>query len=69
MPARLTPVTVATPAASVGAPPTPRPFSVKLMDLPFTPLPPAASIADRFVVPPKAPEAALIASVVAAISA
>src|SRR5262245_32502953 len=62
MPARLTFDNVATPDPSVDALPVGFPFSVKLIDLPATPVPPAVSVADSIVVPPKVPDAVATAS-------
>src|SRR5437773_7554322 len=64
MPVRLAPVKVATPDGSVDALPTEFPFSVKLIDAPFTAFPPDVSVALSVVVPPNAPDAGDTASVV-----
>src|SRR5262249_60303647 len=65
-PARLTFVKVATPEASVDALPAAFPFSVKLIDLPLTPVPPAVNVAESVVVPPNVPDAVATASAVLA---
>ena len=60
MPARLTLVNVATPDPLVVVLPMLVPLSVKLTVLPFMPEVPSVNVADRFVVPPKVPLAALV---------
>jgi hypothetical protein len=48
---------VAIPEMSVDALPTGLPFSVKLIGLPLTPVPPAVSVAESVAVPPYVPDA------------
>src|SRR5262249_6008226 len=64
-PARLTPLIVAVPLASVTASPTSLPLNVKWMLSPATALPPPDSVAERSAVPPKVPFAAATETVVA----
>ena len=52
IPARLTPLSVATPDAFVVALPTLLPFNVKAIVFPLTPDPEAVSVAERFTDPP-----------------
>jgi len=60
MPARLTPVTAATPDEFVVAVPTLVPLRVKETVLPLTGAPlPEVRVAERLTVPPNVPEAAL----------
>src|SRR5262245_44570519 len=66
MPARLTPVRVATPALLVTAEPTETAFRAKLTDLPLAGSPPAVRVAETDVVPPNTPLAADGTNVLAA---
>ena len=54
--------TVAIPELLVDALPAGFPFRVKLMDFPFTPVPPAVRVAERVAVPPYVPDAVATAS-------
>ena len=57
IPARLTPLSLATPLPFVTALPALEPLSVNETVLPLTGLPPEVSVADSVVVPPKVPVA------------
>ena len=69
MPARLTGEKLATPLALVSALPTLEPFSVKLTVSLGTARPPAVSVAESPVVPPKVPDAGATARLVALVGA
>ena len=69
IPARLTPLSVATPLPFVLELPTLVPLSVNATDLPLTPLPPEVSVAESVVVPPNVPVAGAADRLVALVAA
>ena len=69
IPARLTPLSVATPLPFVLELPTPVPLSVNATDLPLTPLPPEVRVAESVVVPPNVPVAEAADRLVALVAA
>jgi hypothetical protein len=68
MPAKLTLLRVATPELLVVAVPFETPFKLKVTVFPATPLPPDVRVAERFVLPPNAPDAEAAAIEVVAIT-